>query len=255
MDDLANFFLKFSHDGVIIPFMIMGYIWLNREVFSDGICLILVSIILNYALKVTFKIPLNPDLNLQGYAFPSGHMQSPLVFYGWLAYKFRKAIISLLVSFILFAIGWSLIHMGYHNIMDVIGAIIVGIIWILLYGFVIAKSKNSSLLLIVIAAILAIYIHNLKEISPHIYLVYYALIGFALTESKVTHTKYSNWNKVFSTILCFGSVIGVKVIFTMEIFLSLPIFIYQLHWVFIGCIIPLSGKVIELINAGIFNKS
>lgn len=45
LDIIAKFFLSFSHDIVIIPLLILGYIWLNREVFFNAIYLILVSIL------------------------------------------------------------------------------------------------------------------------------------------------------------------------------------------------------------------
>ncbi|WP_155114726.1 phosphatase PAP2 family protein [Rickettsia rickettsii] len=44
-------------------------------------------------LKYIFEITLNPALNIKGFAFPSGHMSSGVVFYGWL---FANIIYSLL---------------------------------------------------------------------------------------------------------------------------------------------------------------
>ncbi|WP_041472092.1 phosphatase PAP2 family protein [Rickettsia slovaca] len=66
-------------------------------------------------LKYTFEIPLNPALNIKGFAFPSGHMSSGVVFYGWF---FANIIYSLLriiiIVVILTGMGFSLIYKGYH---------------------------------------------------------------------------------------------------------------------------------------------
>lgn len=255
MLELANFFLSFSHNAVIIPFMIIGYIWLNKKMFFEAICLILLSIIINYALKVTFKIPLNPALKIDGYAFPSGHMQSSLVFYSWLAYKHKGAILSLLVGFLLFAIAWALKYMGYHNIYDILGSIFFGILWMVIFWKLRKISKKQDIIFIFIGIFLTSYIHIMDKILPHIYLALYALMGFVLVGEKFPKKEYSNMNKILSTIFCVSIIIIIKVIFTMKIFLSLPIFIYQLQWLIIGCIIPLSGKIIECLYARIFDKS
>ncbi len=41
LDNVAKIFLSFSHDIVIIPLLILGYIWLEQKVFFNAICLIL----------------------------------------------------------------------------------------------------------------------------------------------------------------------------------------------------------------------
>lgn len=255
MEELANFFLNFSHDTVIIPFMIIGYIWLKKDMFFEAICLILLSMIINYALKVTFKIPLNPELKIDGYAFPSGHMQSAFVFYGWLAFRYKSAVLSILVGFLLFAIGWGLVYMGYHNIYDILGGIFFAALWMVIFWKFRQFSKRQYIIFISLGLFLISYIHIMDRILPHIYIAIYSLVGFVLAYGKGVKKEYSNRIKFFSTILCFASIFCLKVIFTMEIFLSLPIFIYQLQWVIIGCIIQLSGKIIELLYARIFVKS
>jgi undecaprenyl-diphosphatase len=36
----------------------------------------------NFALKIIFQVPLPAHIGKQGFAFPSGHMQSSVVLYG-----------------------------------------------------------------------------------------------------------------------------------------------------------------------------
>ena len=71
-ENLAYFFLHFSHESIIVPMVIIGCIWANRGTFSHVICLVLSSMILSASLKYTFKIPLSPHLGIDGFAFPSG---------------------------------------------------------------------------------------------------------------------------------------------------------------------------------------
>ena len=114
-DIVTSFFLSFSHDTVIIPFVIIGYIWLDRNLFFNAICLILLSIIFNSALKITFQIPLSPLLNKEGFAFPSGHMMSSAVLYGWILLHTQNLFYRTSIIIVLFGIAFSLVHCGYHN--------------------------------------------------------------------------------------------------------------------------------------------
>ncbi|KJV80428.1 putative membrane protein [Rickettsia hoogstraalii str. RCCE3] len=63
--------------------MLLGFTIFRRQLFAQAICVLLFTTILNILLKYTFEIPLNPALNIKGFAFPSGHMSSGVVFYGW----------------------------------------------------------------------------------------------------------------------------------------------------------------------------
>lgn len=82
IDSLANFFLSFGHVTLIFPVVVLGYIWLSRSFFYHAITLIFLSMMVSFALKVTFKIPLPPLLKKEGFGFPSGHMQMATVLYG-----------------------------------------------------------------------------------------------------------------------------------------------------------------------------
>jgi membrane-associated phospholipid phosphatase len=136
LDYLARGFLFFSHYQFILAVIILGFIWFDRSLFYHAFCLALLSALLNVALKDSFQIPLNPFLHKQGFAFPSGHMQLATVFYGWLAYKVKGKLFSLLMAVLLSGIGLGLVHFGYHTIYDVFGGVFFALLLFLLYDFV-----------------------------------------------------------------------------------------------------------------------
>ncbi|HLN64334.1 MAG TPA: phosphatase PAP2 family protein [Symbiobacteriaceae bacterium] len=68
-----------------------------------------------------------------GPAFPSGHSQNPLMFWGALAAQWRKPWFTALATVIIFLIGYSRLYLGLHWPLDVVGGWAIGAV--MLYGF------------------------------------------------------------------------------------------------------------------------
>lgn len=188
---IAEFFLLFSHATIIVPLVFAGVIWVDRTIFLQVICLVLFSMILNIALKNTFQVPLAATLHKAGFAFPSGHMQTATVLYGWLALKFHNLYFRIFTIIVLTGIGMSLVYMGYHNYFDVAGAVFFAMILILCLTWI-AKKKAKQLpwLLILMATVLMIYI---SLIAPLPWTIYFLLLGSAITTAllaQATSSKY-----------------------------------------------------------------
>ena len=250
LDNISRFFLTFSHDTIIIPLIIIGYIWIDKKVFFHGICLLLTSMLLNLALKITFQVPLAPSLGKEGFAFPSGHMQSSIVLYGWLLKSINKLIIKVLIAILLIGISWGLVHLGYHNYFDVLAAVFFGLLLIFIYSWFLKNFKESILFLILLlfSTLLMAYIGLLYEIKEYSWLAYYSLIGFIFSEYCFRNKKatISNNVKVIATIFCACIFLLVN-----QTFLILKIdllFLSQLKWLFIGFCIPLSLHFLSLIK-------
>lgn len=246
LDDISRFFLAFSHDTTIIPLIIIGYIWINRKVFFHGICLLLTSMLLNLALKITFQIPLAPSLGKEGFAFPSGHMQSSIVLYGWLLKSINKLPVKVLIIILLIGISAGLVHLGYHNYFDIFGAVFVGILLIFTYSWCLKTFKESSLSLIILlfSTLLMAYIGLLYEIKEYSWLAYYALVGIISSEYCFRNKKtlISNNIKVIATIFCVSTLLLVNQIFLVLHIDSL------LKWLLIGFCIPFSLHFLSLIK-------
>lgn len=193
---IAKLLLSCSHSTVIVPLIIFGYIWIDRKIFFHALCLILLSMLFNFALKITFQIPLLPHLGKQGFAFPSGHMHSCIALYGWLITKIPKFIIKIILINLLIGIGLSLIYFGYHNYFDILGAILFGSILIFTYTYFLNKFKNNSkifkLLLLLFSTILMLYIAIIYQTAPYLWLTYSGFVGILLLEHYVIKANFFN---------------------------------------------------------------
>ncbi|WP_342279041.1 phosphatase PAP2 family protein [Candidatus Tisiphia endosymbiont of Myopa tessellatipennis] len=148
----------------------------------------------NFALKIIFQVPLSAHIGKQGFAFPSGHMQSSVVLYGWLMTKTQSRICKILITGLLFGIGMSLVYFGYHNYFDILGAIFFGSLLIAFYTFL-ASTKKQILppVLLTFTTFLMLYIASIHKVEEHLYMAYYALIGVIFSENIFTK-KNNNYN-------------------------------------------------------------
>lgn len=241
-DQFAQAFLFFSNDIFIIPMLIVGLIWFDRATFYHAVCLILLSILVNVALKVSFQIPLSPTLHKQGYAFPSGHMQLVTVLYTWLAYKMRFFGCKIGVAVILVGIAMSLVHFNYHNYYDVVAAVFFALLLLVSYHFSSLKwPKYIPWYILVVANLLLFYIYlRTGVILSHVWMAYYGLWGLIIAEQmanrKLVHTFRSH--KLLATLLCFAAITIIHGFFRYIVTFNQPASLYQLQWLFIGLIIP-----------------
>ncbi|HJK86655.1 MAG TPA: phosphatase PAP2 family protein [Candidatus Megaira endosymbiont of Nemacystus decipiens] len=244
LDFIARILLEFSHETIIIPLLIVGYIWINREIFFHGICIVLLSMIFNTSLKATFQIPLNPSIGKVGFAFPSGHMQTSVSLYGFL-YTFTRSILLKTFLIVLLAlIGVSLIYLGYHSIVDVFGAVFFASALIYSYKYLSknVKALNFFLMIGVFASTLLVYIKSLHAIPPHLWMSFYALLGLLASQYYFDHKKtlgsQTKKSKLIATIYCFSFLFLVNAAFAVKS--EITLFIAPLRWFCIGILIPFS---------------
>lgn len=190
---LAKGFLAFSHPTLIVPFLIIGFLLEKNGliknskrgsiVWANACLIILFTMIFNAFLKSLFLVPLNPSIGKEGFAFPSGHMQVSVAFYGWVFWIYANRSIRGLILLILTGIGWSLIQQGYHTLEDVLAAAIVGLVTV--YGFVKINQlsfiqKNPArfgLFLVPVAGLMMGIIHHQIGIPHHIFFTFIGLVG------------------------------------------------------------------------------
>ena len=188
IDVLAHVFLVFGNLAFIGPLLLIGFIWSDRRFFYELTCLLLFSITLNVALKGTFQIPLAKELGIPGYAFPSGHMQIATIFYACLILYGNARLLkndrlllplNIMLVLLLFGIGWSLIHCGYHTVSDVAGAAIVALFLTIGYRFLLDHyPKYSAWVLLCLATLITLYTYTrYPELPQHAALAYYGLLG------------------------------------------------------------------------------
>lgn len=236
-DIISKFFLEFSNQTLIIPIVVLGFIWSNRNIFYHTICLTLLSMILSAALKLTFQ-----KLSPYGFSFPSGHMQASVVLYGWLAYNFKNIIFRVTITILLSGIAFGLIYLDYHDLEDILGGVFFAILLIYTYQNLLKSLRRDIYIFsMFLATCMMLYIFiRYDQIPPHVYLAYYALIGFNLSikifEQKMALNSYTH--KILSSILCFISIYIIFSIFKSSLLMDFPIYLYQTQWLLIGTSIP-----------------
>jgi undecaprenyl-diphosphatase len=198
IDGVARCFLFFTDLEIVIPALLIGFIWINRNLFYQAACLSVFSILVNVALKVSFQVPLLPTVGHKGFAFPSGHMQFATVLYTWLVFYGLKGSdrttwklsIKILTPCLLTGIGWALIHCGYHTLKDVIAAVFVGLC--LVAGFQLAQNHpriSNPLYGLLLATLLLAYSFMQYIILPRYAWVAYLTLALLIIGGSLLKTQ------------------------------------------------------------------
>lgn len=235
-DKVANLFLAFSHIEVVVPFLMMGYIWLDKKLFLQTAYLALSAVIVNYALKVTFMIPSHIPSVL---AYPSGHMQFSVSLYGYLITQIKKPLYQTIMIVMLFGIASSLVHFNYHNYFDVVGSIFFAALFIV--GYIALSNINQKALLplltLLISTLLVFYIAVVYDVTFYVWRSYYGLLGIIVSEHYFgAKVEAMHKAKIMATLSCFIVFVVAQKIFVKMV--MLPIFLSQIQWLVIGAFLP-----------------
>ena len=135
---------------LFIPFC---YWFCDRKIYSALPQFVFISALLNSFAKSLFKDPrpddslnIDPWLNTfdPSFGFPSGHAHLAVVIWGFIFLKSKNIFIKAVAMLLLVSISFSRIYLGVHDIGDVIGGVILGIISLLFIEFLL---KNRLVLL------------------------------------------------------------------------------------------------------------
>ncbi len=244
LDIIAKFFLVFGQEFILIPLIIIGFLALNKKTYGHAIFLLLFTMIFNAFLKSIFQIPLAEHLNKTGYAFPSGHMQSAIVFYGWLWIAHKNTLVRAILLTIILGIGCALIQQKYHNLYDVFGAVLFGILTLCIYATVlqIELFRNKPFLLGYILITFAIgLLLSMDSLLNHTLMAFMVLTGFTLS-----WTVFSDSIEVtlsfLKTTIGFFCIVGIYfLLLQIKNYINLE---YDMQWLIIGILIPLTAKVL-----------
>lgn len=180
---IAKSGLLFSQPIVLASIVLVGFLNRNEAMFGRTLLILLFTMIYNVYLKSIWQIPLPPPL--EGWAFPSGHMHSAVVFWGALALEYKRFWFKALVFMILCMSGYGLVYSGYHYPIDILGAVAFGSLTLILYqilkkqAFFTEKPYRLGALLIPLS-IVCILLTPPEVRKLHLWQAFGALIGFTL---------------------------------------------------------------------------
>ncbi len=248
---ITKIILMSCNEVVLVPLIIGGFLGVDRKIFGHATILLMSIMILNSFLKSIFQIPLPPHLNIETYAFPSGHMSSAITFYGWLALNTKNNFIRFILVSLIAGVGYSLIHKGFHNIYDIAGSIFFSAILLGIYTWL-ARTKQISnnppllgYLMITFLSVIIWYFSKNGNVPNHVLMAFMTLIGFTLSWTFFANSIRNNASFLSAVVgsLC---IIGIYYLSSqLKIAINMP---YNLQWAIVGIFIPIAAKLTSGIN-------
>lgn len=136
-----RFFTILGNEEFYLILLPVVYWCLNRRVGIGLGYLSMLSVWVNSVVKHLFDIPRPADPRLRvrwpetSPSFPSGHAQSAVTNWGYLALQLRRPLWTVLAFLIMLLIGLSRMVLGVHFPQDVIGGWIIGLIVLFVYAW------------------------------------------------------------------------------------------------------------------------
>ena len=214
---------------LFVPFCFWFF---DRKVFGTFTLFVFISALINTYLKDFFQDP-RPDVILNidpwaspvdlSYGFPSGHAQLAIVIWGFLFLNTKNIFLKILFVFLILTISLSRIYLGVHDISDVIGGIIFGLISIFLLnvllgdkGSWIRNLSNLKHFLIYLSCILLLYL-TWPDGEDKIVSVALGSLVMGFFIGQIIDIKYFNFEspqnlafKILSTILALAGLIQLN---------------------------------------------
>lgn len=170
---------------VMAPVTVAGLIFHQRRLYERMACFLFFAMIFNKFLKHIFRIPLFPHLGT-GYAFPSGHMHSTLMFYGYVLYRVRDRRIRALMLAIMLGEAFSLVYFRFHDLADLLGALGFSLVEILCYHQLTSKFGEERGERYALAAAIGLALLSVAALgvmhgmADYVWFALYSLLGIVL---------------------------------------------------------------------------
>ena len=161
-DGMTRFMVSFTHLAsariLQISYGVLVLIFLLQKVWKRALEIAVIGLggyAINYFMKISFQRyrPPHPLIErLENFSFPSGHATSAFIFYGLVAYlvwktnlkKAYKYIISFVLVFIAFLVGFSRVYLRVHYASDVLAGFCIGFAWLVLIISLLEHLKKKS---------------------------------------------------------------------------------------------------------------
>lgn len=214
--------------------LVLGYMYWcsNKEITRYLVLSLTFSSVLNGAMKeiVNSQRPyLVADIRALrvetalGTSFPSGHTQTVVSFYFALAMRVKKAWAWILGSTLVVLVGLSRIYLGVHWPRDVVGAIILGVLSVLMMMFLYRKEREKGILWQYYLLIMGIVFSFFFLQSETYVKGCAAFMGFMLgTMIEMKYIRFKTQNRALLQLLKFVSGMGLTLIVFLGLKVVLP---------------------------------
>ncbi|MEL7598421.1 MAG: phosphatase PAP2 family protein, partial [Clostridiaceae bacterium] len=169
LDRSAEYITMLGEEAFFIVIIAVMFWCINKK-FAYRLGFILISsMVLNGCIKETLKVPRVfgtegiRTLRVKtatGYSFPSGHTQGTASFWISVMSNTSTKWNYIFGIIIIVLVGFSRIYLGVHRPVDIIGAIVISIIWVYIgnkiFDFVEQGGKKSVLLILIIPMIIGL---------------------------------------------------------------------------------------------------
>ena len=235
--------------------------------------ILLLSVYFNFGLKDLLQQPrpfdIDPSVQLsdtQGYGLPSGHAQSSVVVWGFIATRINKTWLRMVAILLVILIGFSRIFLGVHFPTDVLAGWVVGVIILGVYLTVrpVLERKLLELSLgmqMLVALVLPLALMAIRPTEGTIFpmaILAGTGVGLTLTRRYVSFVVIGSWWQRTLRFLTGGSVVfalylGIRVAFSSEgsvLYLMLGYLGYGLIGMWISFGAPLLFRLLKLVPEG-----
>jgi membrane-associated phospholipid phosphatase len=145
---LANLFTWFGYTPFFLIFLPIGY-WLGgRALFTRLTVLVAFTALANVWFKDFWLVP-RPDLAYaldprvgETYGMPSGHAQVAAAMWFWLAYESRRGWAFVAAAAITFAVSFSRVYLGVHDVSQVLVGVGLGLGGLVIYAGVVGPAAR-----------------------------------------------------------------------------------------------------------------
>ncbi|MGC6404608.1 MAG: phosphatase PAP2 family protein [Candidatus Comchoanobacterales bacterium] len=147
---LASTIKHLTDNATIYSILLPFWLFVPKHQMVRSLFVLSTAMLIALALKEWFQWPL-PEANLANtYAFPSGHTHMITLFLLWISFECGRTL-WLYILPVAAIYGWSIVTMGYHHGIDVIGGLGLAIIHFFSFRYTITTElKNVAILAILV---------------------------------------------------------------------------------------------------------
>lgn len=206
---IADFLLFTTREYFMVSLCSIGYLSINRRVFSKAIVLMLFTFIYHSYLKHRFNIPQSNSL---GYAFPIDKMHISIVFWGFLFLELRDKVLRIISILAILLIAFSLLYRGHHSYSDILASTAFASLTLLLFYYINRYFKRDIYLVYISLALLILNLflmYTTPIFMDHFYISIGGCLGFTLGYYYTTKERLFIISDNFPMFKCFIGMIGI----------------------------------------------